>query len=54
MINKTIKILMTLIAISSLSSFAYAGSFGVGGTGSLFNIGATGSEQEAGAELRTK
>ena len=47
MINKTIKALMTLIAISSLSSFAYAGSFGLGVTGSYTKIDASGSETEA-------
>lgn len=52
--KKIKNLLIAVIAITSLSATAYAGSFGVGGTGSLFNIGATGSEQEAGAELRTK
>ena len=47
MINKTIKTLITLIAISSLSSFAYAGSFGLGVTGSYTKIDASGSETEA-------
>ena len=42
-------ILIAVIAITSLSATAYAGSFGVGGTGSLFNVSASGSEQEGGA-----
>ena len=46
MINKTIKALMTLIAISSLSSFAYAGSFGIGVSGNMASISADGSETE--------
>ena len=44
MINKTIKALMTLIAISSLSSFAYAGSFGIGVSGNIASVSAIGSE----------
>ena len=44
MINKTIKALMTLIAISSLSSFAYAGSFGIGVSGNIASVSASGSE----------
>ena len=43
MINKTIKALMTLIAISSLSSFAYAGSFGIGVSGNIASVSASGS-----------
>ena len=46
MINKTIKALMTLIAISSLSSFAYAGSFGIGVSGNIASVTAEGSETE--------
>ena len=46
MINKTIKALMTLIAISSLSSFAYAGSFGIGVSGNIASVSASGSESE--------
>ena len=44
MINKTIKTLMTLIAISSLSSFAYAGSFGIGVSGNIASVSADGTE----------
>ena len=44
MINKTIKALMTLIAISSLSSFAYAGSFGIGVSGNIASVSADGTE----------
>ena len=47
MINKTIKALMTLIAISSLSSFAYAGSFGIGVSGNIASVSADGTETEA-------
>ena len=47
MINKTIKALMTLIAISSLSSFAYAGSFGIGVSGNIASVSASGSESES-------
>ena len=46
MINKTIKALMTLIAISSLSSFAYAGSFGIGVSGNIASVSADGTETE--------
>ena len=46
MLNKTIKALMTLIAISSLSSFAYAGSFGIGVSGNIASVTAEGSETE--------
>ena len=46
MINKTIKALMTLIAISSLSSFAYAGSFGIGVSGNIASVSAEGTETE--------
>ena len=46
MINKTIKALMTLIAISSLSSFAFAGSFGVGVTGGIASVSADGTETD--------
>ena len=45
MINKTIKALMTLIAISSLSSFAYAGSFGIGVSGNIASVSADGTER---------
>ena len=44
MINKTMKALMTLIAISSLSSFAYAGSFGIGVSGNIASVSADGTE----------
>ena len=47
MTNKTIKALMTLIAISSLSSFAYAGSFGIGVSGNIASVSADGTETEA-------
>ena len=47
MINKTIKALMTLIAISSLSSFAYAGSFGIGVSGNIASVTADGTESES-------
>ena len=47
MLNKTIKALMTLIAISSLSSFAYAGSFGIGVSGNIASVSADGTETEA-------
>ena len=47
MINKTIKALMTLIAISSLSSFAYAGSFGIGVSGNIASVSADGTESES-------
>ena len=47
MINKTIKALMTLIAISSLSSFAYAGSFGIGVSGNIASVSADGTETES-------
>jgi hypothetical protein len=46
MINKTTKVLMTLIAISSLSSFAYAGSFGIGVSGNIASVSADGTETE--------
>ena len=46
MINKTMKALMTLIAISSLSSFAYAGSFGIGVSGNIASVSADGTETE--------
>jgi hypothetical protein len=46
MINKTTKALMTLIAISSLSSFAYAGSFGIGVSGNIASVSADGTETE--------
>ena len=46
MINKTIKALMTLIAISSLSSFAYAGSFGIGVSGNIASVSADGTQSE--------
>ena len=46
MINKIIKTLMTLIAISSLSSFAYAGSFGIGVSGNIASVSADGTETE--------
>ena len=46
MINKIVKALMTLIAISSLSSFAYAGSFGVGVTGGIASVSADGTETD--------
>ena len=46
MINKIIKALMTLIAISSLSSFAYAGSFGIGVSGNIASVSADGTETE--------
>ena len=46
MMNKTIKALMTLIAISSLSSFAYAGSFGIGVSGNIASVSADGTETE--------
>ena len=48
MINKTIKALMTLIAISSLSSFAYAGSFGIGVSGNMASVSADGTETTVG------
>jgi len=54
MINKTIKALMTLIAISSLSSFAYAGSFGVGVSGNIASVSADGTEQKGQAEQKLK
>jgi hypothetical protein len=44
MINKSIKALMTLIAISSLSSFAYAGSLGIGVSGNIASVSADGTE----------
>ena len=44
MINKPVKALMTLIAISSLSSFAYAGSFGIGVSGNIASVSADGTE----------
>ena len=47
MINKTIKALMTLIAISSLSSFAYAGSLGIGVSGNIASVSADGTETES-------
>jgi hypothetical protein len=37
---------MTLIAISSLSSFAYAGSFGIGVSGNVASVSADGTETE--------
>ena len=46
MINKTTKALMTLIAISSLSSFAYAGSFGIGVSGNIASVSADCTETE--------
>jgi len=54
MINKTIKALMTLIAISSLSSFAYAGSFGVGVSGNIASVSADGTETEGTSGTETE
>ena len=54
MINKTIKALMTLIAISSLSSFAYAGSFGIGVSGNIASVSADGTETEGTSGTETE